>query len=41
MGKGFFHVPKALNEPTLSYAPKSPERKVVLEQYKRYFTGHM
>ncbi len=26
MGKGFYHVPKAVNEPVLSYAPGSKER---------------
>ncbi|EAR00751.1 L-glutamate gamma-semialdehyde dehydrogenase [Maribacter sp. HTCC2170] len=39
MGKGFFQVPTAINEPIKSYAPDSPERKEVLEQYKTYFNG--
>lgn len=39
MGKGFFHVPKAVNEPVKSYAPGSPERAVVLEQYEQYFNS--
>ena len=34
MGKGFFKVPKAVNEPVKGYAPGSPERKAVLEVYK-------
>ena len=37
MGKGFFQVPTAFNEPIKSYAPGSPERESVLEQYKAYF----
>jgi 1-pyrroline-5-carboxylate dehydrogenase len=41
MGKGFFQVPTALNEPIKSYAPGSPERKEVLEQYKSYFNGQV
>ncbi|MBI6119567.1 L-glutamate gamma-semialdehyde dehydrogenase [Salegentibacter maritimus] len=34
MGKGFFHVPKAINEPVKSYAPCTPEREEVLLTYK-------
>ena len=41
MGKGFFQVPTAYNEPVKSYAPGSPEREEVLAQYKRYFEGHI
>ena len=37
MGKGFFQVPTAINEPIKSYAPGTPERKIVLEQYKTYY----
>ncbi|HDZ07034.1 hypothetical protein LCGC14_0286240 [marine sediment metagenome] len=37
MGKGFFQVPTAFNEPIKSYTPGSPEREAVLEQYKAYF----
>ncbi|WP_405413361.1 L-glutamate gamma-semialdehyde dehydrogenase [Maribacter sp. Asnod1-A12] len=37
MGKGFFQVPTAFNEPIKSYAPESSEREAVLEQYKAYF----
>ncbi len=39
MGKGFFHVPTALNEPIKSYAPGTPERDDVLKQYRAYFNG--
>ena len=35
MLKGFFHVPKAVNEPVKSYAPNSPEKAKVLEAYKK------
>jgi 1-pyrroline-5-carboxylate dehydrogenase len=34
MLKGFFNVPKAVNEPVKSYAPGSPERAKVAETYK-------
>ncbi|MBA4152997.1 L-glutamate gamma-semialdehyde dehydrogenase [Flavobacterium sp.] len=34
MLKGFFHVPKAVNEPVKSYAPNSPEKTAVLAAYK-------
>ncbi len=34
MLKGFFNVPKAVNEPVKSYAPNSPEKKAVLAAYK-------
>lgn len=37
MGKGFFQVPTAYNEPVLSYAPGSPEREEVLNQYKAFY----
>jgi len=37
MGKGFFEVPIAVNEPILDYAPGSPERKVVLATYKKMY----
>lgn len=39
MGKGFFQVPKAVNEPVRTYAPGSPERESVLKQYKEYYGG--
>jgi len=38
MGKGFFQVPTAINEPVKGYAPGSPEREEVLKQYKAYYT---
>src|SRR5690606_11946100 len=41
MGKGFFHVPKAINEPVKNYAPGSPEREEVLKQYEAYYKGHL
>ncbi|WP_075344360.1 L-glutamate gamma-semialdehyde dehydrogenase [Tenacibaculum agarivorans] len=41
MGKGFFNVPVAVNEPVKSYAPGSAERAAVAEQYKTYFNGSM
>ena len=37
MGKGFFHVPKAVNEPVKSYAPGTPEREEVLLTYKELY----
>ena len=37
MGKGFFEVPIAVNEPIKGYAPGSPERKEVLETYKKMY----
>jgi len=41
MGKGFFEVPLAINEPIKSYAPGTPERDEVLKQYKEYFDGSL
>jgi 1-pyrroline-5-carboxylate dehydrogenase len=35
MPKGFFHVPKAVNEPVKSYAPNSTEKAAVLAAYKK------
>jgi 1-pyrroline-5-carboxylate dehydrogenase len=35
MLKGFFNVPKAVNEPVKSYAPNSPEKTAVLAAYKQ------
>ena len=37
MGKGFFKVPVAVNEPVLSYAPGSKERENVLKAYKSMY----
>ncbi len=34
MLKGFFNVPKAVNEPVKGYAPNSPEKAAVLAAYK-------
>ncbi|AUP78435.1 L-glutamate gamma-semialdehyde dehydrogenase [Flavivirga eckloniae] len=39
MGKGFFNVPIAVNEPVKSYAPGSPEREAVLKTYKEMFNS--
>ncbi|MEP1488723.1 MAG: L-glutamate gamma-semialdehyde dehydrogenase [Algibacter sp.] len=39
MGKGFFNVPIAVNEPVKSYAPGSPERDAVQETYKSMFNS--
>ncbi|MDT0641671.1 L-glutamate gamma-semialdehyde dehydrogenase [Zunongwangia sp. F363] len=39
MGKGFFHVPVATNEPVKSYEPGSPERKEVLNTYKELYNN--
>ena len=41
MGKGFFQVPTAYNEPVLSYAPGSPEREEVLKQYKAFYDSEV
>ncbi|HDZ15292.1 hypothetical protein LCGC14_0784900 [marine sediment metagenome] len=41
MGKGFFQVPIAINEPIKSYAPGSEEREAVLKQYHTYFKGNV
>ena len=37
MGKGFFQVPTAINEPVKAYAPGSPEREQVQKQYKAFY----
>ncbi|WP_428224342.1 L-glutamate gamma-semialdehyde dehydrogenase [Flavobacterium sp.] len=39
MLKGFFNVPKAVNEPVKSYAPNSPERAAVLAAYKEMWNA--
>ena len=41
MGKGFFNVPLAVNEPVMGYAPGSPERETVLKAYKEMFNGQV
>ena len=37
MGKGFYEVPIAVNEPVKDYAPGSPEREAVLAAYKEMY----
>ena len=37
MATGFYNVPKAINEPINSYAPGTPERKALLDTYKKMF----
>ncbi|WP_370476963.1 L-glutamate gamma-semialdehyde dehydrogenase [Tamlana flava] len=39
MGKGFFNVPIAVNEPVKSYALGTPERTAVLEAYKAMYNS--
>ncbi|MCM4160065.1 L-glutamate gamma-semialdehyde dehydrogenase [Antarcticibacterium flavum] len=39
MGKGFFQVPTAVNEPIKSYAPGTPEREEVLKTYKELWNS--
>lgn len=39
MGKGFFEVPLAINEPVKSYGPNSPEREEVLAMYKKMYNS--
>ncbi|WP_228850614.1 L-glutamate gamma-semialdehyde dehydrogenase [Aegicerativicinus sediminis] len=41
MGKGFFNVPIAVNEPVKTYAPGSPERDAVLSAYKSMFKSQI
>ncbi|WP_373074622.1 L-glutamate gamma-semialdehyde dehydrogenase [Zeaxanthinibacter enoshimensis] len=41
MGKGFFNVPVAVNEPVRTYEPGSSERESVLQQYKEYYNGQV
>ena len=41
MGKGFFQVPTAINDPIKSYAPGSPEREEVLLTYKDMYNEKM
>lgn len=41
MGKGFFQVPIAVNEPVKTYAPGTPEREEVLLTYKDMFNTKM
>jgi len=39
MGKGFFKVPIAINDPIKEYAPGSPERKEVIDTYKKMYNS--
>jgi 1-pyrroline-5-carboxylate dehydrogenase len=39
MARGFFDVPKAINEPVKSYAPNSPEKKELLTTYQNMYTS--
>lgn len=39
MLKGFFNIPKAVNEPVKGYAPNSPEKTRVLEAYKNMWNS--
>ncbi|MAP54310.1 L-glutamate gamma-semialdehyde dehydrogenase [Altibacter sp.] len=39
MGKGFFEVPVAVNEPVKEYRPGSPEREEVLATYKKMYNS--
>ena len=41
MGKGFFHVPPAVNEPVKSYAPGTPERDAVLSTYRKMWESQV
>jgi 1-pyrroline-5-carboxylate dehydrogenase len=41
MLKGFFNVPKAVNEPVKSYAPNSPEKAAVLKAYKEMWNSQL
>ncbi|HLO72372.1 MAG TPA: L-glutamate gamma-semialdehyde dehydrogenase [Flavobacterium sp.] len=41
MLKGFFNVPKAVNEPVKSYAPGSPERATVAATYSKMWNSQI
>ncbi len=41
MARGFFNVPKAVNEPVKEYAPGSQEREEVLATYKEMFHSNI
>jgi 1-pyrroline-5-carboxylate dehydrogenase len=41
MLKGFFNVPKAVNEPVKSYAQNSPEKAAVLKAYKEMWNSQI
>jgi 1-pyrroline-5-carboxylate dehydrogenase len=38
MGKGYFQVPTAINEPIKTYAPGSPERESIEKMYKKVYS---
>ena len=41
MGRGFFKVPEAVNEPVKGYAPGSPEREELLATYKKMYNSNI
>ena len=41
MLKGFFQIPKAVNEPVKAYAPNSPEKATVLAEYKKMWNAQI
>ena len=41
MGKGFFKVPVAVNEPVKTYAPGSEEREAVMAEYSKMFNSQV
>ncbi len=41
MGTGFYKIPKAKNEPVLSYAPGTLEREAVLKTYRELWNTHL
>lgn len=41
MGKGFFNVPIAINEPVKTYAPGSPEREAVKAEYSKMYKSNI
>lgn len=41
MPKGFYNVPKAVNEPVKSYAPNSPEKAAVLAAYRELWNANL
>ncbi len=41
MNNGFFNIAAPANEPVLSYAPNSPERKALLDMYNKMYNEQM
>jgi 1-pyrroline-5-carboxylate dehydrogenase len=41
MLKGFFHIPKAVNEPVKTYKPNSAEKEAVLAEYRRMWNSNI